>query len=138
MKNQLRHLAMTIGLSAVLGSSLLCASGKIGVADVPFSFRIGDRVLPPGSYTVSDRSNGLMELVNSDTQEGMLFIAGSNVWGKSEPKLVFNNYGDRYFLSQVWFSDQAAGHALAKSRLEKEVAATTSKTPGALASIRIK
>jgi len=137
MKNQLRRLLVTIGLSAVLGSSLLTASGKIGVADVPFSFRIADRVLPPGSYTVTDRSNGLMELRNTDTQQSMMFVAGSNVSGKSDPKLVFNHYGDRYFLSQVWFADQDSGHGLAKGHLEKEIAGTV-KTPGSLAAIRIK
>ncbi len=85
---------MTIGLSAVPGSSLLTTSGKLGVADVPFSFRI------------ADRSNGLMELWNTDTQQGMMFVAGSNVPGKSDPKPVFNHRGGRYFPSQVWFADQ--------------------------------
>ena len=95
-------------------------------------------VLPPGNYTVTDRSNSVMELWNTDTNEGMLFVAGPNVSGTSDPKLVFNHYGDRYFLSQVWFGDQGAGHALSKSRLEKEIAGTTAKTPGSLASIKIK
>src|SRR5712671_5520272 len=94
MKNQLRRLLVTIGLSAVLGSSLLNAqvSGKIGVSDVPFSFRIADRVLPPGNYTVTAHSNGLMELWNRDNKEGIMFVAGSNTTGKSDPKLVFDCY----------------------------------------------
>ena len=140
MKNQLRRLLVTVGLSAVLGSSLLNAqtSGKIGVADVPFSFRIADRVLPPGNYTVSARSGGVMELWNKDTQQGMMFLAGSHESGKSDPKLVFNCYGDRYFLSQVWFGNEDSGRVLAKGHLEKEIAGVSSNTPGSLASIRIK
>jgi hypothetical protein len=140
MKNQLRRLLVTIGLSAVLGSSLLNAqvSGKIGVSDVPFSFRILDRVLPPGNYSVTAHSNGLMELWNTDTQQGMMFLAGAHESGKSDPKLVFNCYGDRYFLSQVWLGNDDAGRTLAKGHLEKEIAGTGSKTPGSLASIRIK
>jgi len=140
MKNQLRRLLVTIGLSAVLGSSLLNAqvSGKIGVSDVPFSFRILDRVLPPGNYTVTAHSNGLMELWNTDTRQGMMFLSGSQESGKSEPKLVFNCYGDRYFLSQVWLGNEDAGRILSKGHLEKEIAGTGGKTPGSLASIRIK
>jgi len=140
MKNQLRRLLVTIGLSAVLGSSLLNAqtSGKIGNADVPFSFRIADRVLPPGTYTVTARANGLMELWNTGTQQGIMVMAGANMSGHSDPKLVFNCYGDRYFLSQVWFGNEDAGRVLAKGHLEKEIAGVGSKTPGSLASIRIK
>ncbi len=139
MKNQLRRLLVTIGLSAVLGSSLLNAqvNGKVATADVPFSFRIADRVLPPGNYTLTAHSNGLTQLWNTDTNQGMVFLSGSEMQGqRSEAKLVFNCYGDRYFLSQIWFGDDSS-RILAKGRLEKEIAGT-GKTPGSLASIKIK
>ena len=140
MKNHLRRLLVTIGLSAVLGSSLLNAQvyGKIAVADIPFSFRIADRVLPPGNYTVTAHSNGLTQLWNTDTHQSMAFLAGSEESNKQpDPKLVFTCYGDRYFLSQIWFGSGDRGRVLAKSRLEKEIAGST-KMPGALASIKIK
>jgi hypothetical protein len=140
MKNQLRRLLVTIGLSAVLGSSLLNAqtSGKIAVANVPFSFRIADRVLPSGNYTVTAHSNGLTELRNADNQQAMMFLTGSNLSSKKSDsaKLVFNCYGDRYFLSQIWLGNSDAGRVLPKGRLENEIAGT-GKTPGSLASIRI-
>jgi hypothetical protein len=139
MKNQLRRLLVTIGLSAVLGSSLLNAqvSGRVAKADVPFSFRIADRVLPAGNYTLTAHSNGLTQLWNTDTQQGMVFLAGSEMQGpQSDAKLVFNCYGDRYFLSQIWFGGDS-GRILTKGHLEKEIAGT-GKTPGSLASIKIK
>ncbi len=140
MKNQLRRLLVTIGLSAVLGSSLLNAQmyGKAAKADVPFSFRIADRVLPPGNYTVTARSNGLTQLWNTDTNQGMVFVANSEMQDpQSDAKLVFNCYGDRYFLAQIWFGSGDSGRVLPKGHLEKEIAGT-GKTPGSLASIRIK
>jgi hypothetical protein len=140
MKNQLRRLLVTIGLSAVLGSSLLNAQvyGKVATADVPFSFRIADRVLPAGNYTVTAHSNGLTQLWNKDTHQGMAFLSGSQMQGQpSDPRLVFNCYGDRYFLSQIWFGGSDPGRILAKSHLEKEIAGT-GKTSGSLASIKIK
>jgi hypothetical protein len=140
MKNQLRRLLVTIGLSAVLGSSLLNAqvNGRVATATVPFSFRIADRVLPPGNYTLTAHSNGLTQLWNTDTQQGMVFLTHSEMQGpESDPKLVFNCYGDRYFLSQIWYGGSDSGRILAKGRLEKEIAGT-GKTPGSLASIRIK
>jgi len=139
MKNQLRRLLVTIGLSAVLGSSLLNAqvNGQVATAAVPFSFRIADRVLPPGNYTLTAHSNGLTQLWNTDSQQGMVFLTHSEMQGpQSDAKLVFNCYGDRYFLSQVWLGNDD-GRILAKGHLEKEIAGT-GKTPASLASSRIK
>jgi len=83
MKNQLRRLLVTIGLSAVLGSSLLNAqvNGQVATAAVPFSFRIADRVLPPGNYTLTAHSNGLTQLWNTDSQQGMVFLTHSEMQG---------------------------------------------------------
>ncbi len=68
----------------------------------------------------------------------MVFLTHSEMQGpQSDAKLVFNCYGDRYFLSQIWFGSSDSGRILAKGRLEKEIAGT-GKTPGSLASIRIK
>ncbi len=43
---------------------------------------------------------------------------------KSESKLVFNRYGDRYFLSQVWTEGNSQGRQLLMSDREKEIAQT--------------
>jgi hypothetical protein len=37
-------------------------------------------------------------------------------------KLVFNRYGDQYFLSKIWAASSDSGRELPKSRLEREVA----------------
>ena len=41
---------------------------------------------------------------------------------KTESKLIFNRYGDRYFLSQVWTAGNSSGRQLLKSDREKEMA----------------
>lgn len=41
---------------------------------------------------------------------------------QSESKLVFNRYGNRYFLSQVWSAGKSRGQKLSRSDREKEVA----------------
>jgi hypothetical protein len=43
---------------------------------------------------------------------------------QSESKLVFNRYGDRYFLSQVWSEGNSQGRQLLKTAREKEIAQT--------------
>ena len=51
-----------------------------------------------------------------------LALSGS-VSGKavSETKLVFNKYGDQYFLAQVWVEGEEVGEQLPRTRIENEL-----------------
>src|SRR5260370_14924374 len=96
------RLMMTIGLPAVLGSSLMLAqSGPAGKADIPFGFYVRDTALPAGSYTVREANYpGIVQIVNNDTGKSILAMAPPNHSGNTaDSKLVFHKYGDRYFLS---------------------------------------
>ena len=140
MKTNFRRLALTIGLAAIAGAALLMAgtSGR-GTADIPFAFRVQDTELPQGTYVVAEMNvNGVLQIRNEDTGAAILVMAPARKLGTpGDPKLVFNRYGDRYFLSQVWFAGDDTGRTLNMGRLEKEIA-RTGGTPGILASIRIK
>ena len=48
-------------------------------------------------------------------------------------KLVFNRYGDQYFLSKIWTRSSDTGREFSKSRLEREVAAHSGVKPAATA-----
>ena len=39
-----------------------------------------------------------------------------------QTKLVFQRYGDQYFLSEIWMEGNKVGHQLAKSRREVKMA----------------
>jgi len=138
MKHQLSRIAMTVGLAAVMGSTLLLAamSGK-GTAEVPFDFQIQNRVLPAGMYSLThSNTDGILYIRNEGTGESIAFLAPLRKWAKADaPKLTFNRYGDRYFLSTIWFGGED-GCGLVKSRQEKEVSGDGK--PGVLASIRLK
>ncbi len=138
MKHQFSRIAMTVGLAAVMGSTLLLAatSGK-GTAEVPFDFQIQGRVLPAGMYSLThSNTDGILYIRNEGTGENIAFLAPVRKWSKSDdPKLTFNRYGDRYFLSAIWFGGED-GCGLVKSRQEKEVSGDGK--PGVLASIHLK
>jgi hypothetical protein len=53
-------------------------------------------------------------------------------------KLVFNRYGDQYFLSKIWTRSSLTGRGLTKSRLEREVAAHSGVKPAATAVAAVK
>ena len=138
MKNEFRRLLMAASVCTLVGSALLVADDTRSTAEVPFDFTVMNREMPAGTYVVEQINGGqALKVRNSDTKEAVLCIAAIREHGAGgEPRLVFNRYGDRYFLSQVWFYDQNSGVKLSKTRAEK--ALNTGKGSGVLAAIRMK
>jgi hypothetical protein len=72
------------------------------IAKVPFSFTIGNDVLPPNTYTVTANSPGVVELSSPDKHVRVTTAAyNGNIQSDHGSKLVFSRYGDQYFLRRV-------------------------------------
>jgi hypothetical protein len=71
-------------------------------ADIPFGFTVGNTYMPAGHYTVSSPEPGIVRLANDDTNAAATV---SDTHANSDPgrgsKLVFEKYGERYFLHHV-------------------------------------
>ncbi len=106
---------------------LYAISSKI-TANIPFDFMVGNKTLPAGSYRVGRSTTmGMMLVIQSADHRGSAFFLAHFVSAKSgqdkSAKLIFNKYGDQYFLSQVWSGEETDdGRRLMKSRREREVA----------------
>jgi hypothetical protein len=83
-------------------------------------------------YRVKIQSEHLI-LLRGDSGSG--FITTNPEIGKSSDKgkLVFQRYGDQYFLREVWAANSETGQKCVKSKLEREVEIAQSKAtqPGA-------
>lgn len=96
------------------------------VVNIPFDFVAGNLTLPAGEYAV--KAGGTMQtllLVDRKDATASAFLNTNAAVAneiQSESKLIFNRYGDRYFLSQVWTQGSSGGRQLLKSAREKEVA----------------
>ena len=95
------------------------------IASIPFEFTAGNRTLPAGDYTISRAENtpGMM-LIRSEDNHTSVFFSVENTYSRQIPKqteLVFNEVGERYFLSQVWVAGEDFGRELQKSRVEREL-----------------
>jgi hypothetical protein len=95
-------------------------------ANIPFQFHVGNTKLPAGEYTVrmvEDSDLTLMEISSADGSASTLFqvqeVEASTTPTKSE--LIFNKYGDQYFLAQLFDEGEASGSQLPESRYEKRV-----------------
>jgi hypothetical protein len=98
-------------VGSLLGLSLLpIAQAQVTVGldgNVPFAFHIGDVVLPAGNYSLrpSTVSPSILSIQASDQPAGtIMFPCSIRIQAASAQNthLVFNRYGNTYFLSQVW------------------------------------
>jgi hypothetical protein len=129
MKRQAYSLISLLSLLLMAGSAI--AQTVQVRANIPFNFAVGSKTFPAGTYdlgTISDDTK-MLQLRARDGDSSMM--VGSNAAENLKPadktKLVFNQYGDRYFLSQLWIAGETRGRQLPKTSREKEVATELAK-----------
>jgi hypothetical protein len=117
-------------IGVVLGMSTISAYGQIIgqlEADIPFTFHAGGTKLPPGKYVIhvlggSDLT--VMEIQSADGRTSALFEV-REAQDSTKPKmseLVFNHYGNRYFLSKLFDDGEKVGSAVVDSGYSKQYA----------------
>jgi hypothetical protein len=117
-------LLVTLGLSAAVVSANAQSAPKV-VADVPFEFSVGYKTMPAGEYsvqTVVSAGDGLL-IRSTDGKSSALRLseATERAKDKSQARLVFHRYGERYFLAQVWSGSNNIGRQLLKSQEESAI-----------------
>src|SRR5262245_13654642 len=100
-----RHALATM-LSLLLTPALVPLYAQSLKFVVPFDFAAAQATLPAGEYHVSSNvpAQGMIRLSGANgSSNAICFASGIESGSPSDKaKLVFNRYGDRYFLSQVW------------------------------------
>jgi hypothetical protein len=125
MTRQMRWFASaTLFLAAVTGSSQ--AQTVDMKVRIPFNFVAEDNTLPAGEYVVTRLGRGkeMMRLARNDGPE-LVTLIPTHVQLSVRPDhgtLIFNKYGNRYFLSEVRRAKDNVGLKLHRSSLEAEIA----------------
>ena len=122
-----RHAFVTALLGLVLTSTLAPVYGQSMKVDIPFDFVAAQATLPAGEYRVSrnDPAQGVVRLISSKGSSAICLTSGIQSNRPSNTaKLVFNRYGNHYFLSQVWAQGHTTGQVLRPSKAEREIART--------------
>ncbi len=94
-------------------------------AEIPFQFHVGTRELPAGKYRIhlDEASLRIMEITSADGSASALFQVEESD-AKSAPaqsELIFNKYGDNYFLAKLYDEGNPSGSELLESRYEKQL-----------------
>lgn len=117
----------------LVGSARAGTSGSSVVVNVPFDFVVAGQTLPAGEYLVrrstlvSAEGLAISSLANKTTGVFVLTAAVQSNERQRESRLVFNRYGNQYFLSQLWTTGEASGRETIKSSHERKLSRELAK-----------
>jgi hypothetical protein len=129
MSNTILNKLRFFGAYALLAaSSVLAQAGQKVVANVPFNFMARNQHFAAGSYTLTpDISRAIVLIRGEEDSLFALSISTESRKISSCARLIFNRYGDQYFLSEVWPAGTSAGRQLLPSKAELEIARNGAK-----------
>lgn len=120
-----------IALFVLVGSMAVAApaqsSGRTRlIANIPFQFSVGDKLLPAGEYTVVQvnptSDHAVLQLRSRDGSVSAMVQTNAAISKATEnAKLVFNRYGNKYFFAQAWIDGERNGLQASKPRAERTI-----------------
>src|SRR5215510_1662639 len=123
MNTQVYKALAVIAFLALLSVPVTQAQSDTLVANIPFDFHVGKASLPSGVSNIKPVAQQALMIQSKDGQGVVATtIAVDSPKSLNTGKLVFNRYGDQYFLSKVLPPGASTGRELPKSRNEIEVA----------------
>jgi hypothetical protein len=91
-------------------------------ATIPFEFRVGSALMPAGSYVIEYSDTNKVWFRNQDGRETAVALANTSTGDVVPPaKLVFNKYGERYFLSETLAANGHDAMTFVPTKLEKSI-----------------
>jgi len=126
MKKHILPILAIVGIAVMLvANSASADSGTELRASIPFDFTVGKTLMPAGQYTVRTDHIGSGVLCIEARDGGRPVMIMTNTayaaHSKNESSLVFQRYGNQYFLSKVWTVGSDIGCELIKTRAEREI-----------------
>lgn len=111
MKNQILRSVAIFGLFFMLAMTSVQAQTPSRVeVKVPFDFAAGKVLFKAGIYSIKKVSDNTLAIRSIDGKTTKLVDAPLTIGSrdfKAGERLVFNQYGNQYFLSQVWLSNDS-------------------------------
>jgi hypothetical protein len=119
-------------MKQIIATVLLALAGLVTVqsalaqnyrvkASIPFNFVVGSNKLPAGTYTFSSPDNLALQVQNDKQYATVLSSVRADDVQSEKVRLIFNMYGDQYFLSKILCPSSNLNLKLPVSRLEKKV-----------------
>ncbi len=126
-----RHKLLSLFIALVFALTLYPNKAQAQIVgdlevNIPFQFHAGNVKLPPGKYSIHMLDNtdlGVMEITSADGSTSALFDVQSAQANTSPAKseLIFDKYGNRYFLANLFDEGHPSGSQVLESRYEKRI-----------------
>jgi hypothetical protein len=95
-----------IAATLLAAASLMAPTGASAQsklqATIPFDFTVGENKLPAGTYVIDYVQPQTIVLRNTNKNTAVFAVLTSSEEVRKSPKrMIFNKYGDKYFLSEI-------------------------------------
>ncbi len=110
-------------LASTMGAAVSTAAAQgTSTVNIPFAFHVGSTLMPAGVYRVQSLDQRVFRLYSEDRDRSALALA-TTTSGSTAPakKLVFNRYGNHYFLSAILDTRGECEKSFAPSKLERTI-----------------
>jgi hypothetical protein len=112
-------------------------------ANIPFQFHAGNVRLPAGRYFIHVLDNTdltVMEIISADGSTSALFdVQGTQATSSpAKSELIFDKYGNRYFLAKLFDEGNPSGSQVLESRYEKRISQASAEGQEHVAALRRK
>jgi hypothetical protein len=127
MKKQAITMMAVVVFFVTLAVTSVQAQGVNMSVTIPFDFTVGGKTLPAGEYYLQRTADGARPVTQIRSRDKILSIylpqshPVQDMEVPQESKLVFNKYGDQFFLSQVWIFGRRIGEELPRTSKERGV-----------------
>jgi len=118
-------LGLVLGFSALLFlPQAVSAQADVVTLDIPFEFMVENTMLPAGTYQITKVKDGNYRIANQKGDQKAMFMTetATNPTPVASFTLMFNVYGDKYYLAKFFHQGMTVGDALRQTAAEKELA----------------
>lgn len=126
---QKRFFVALAALVLTVGAAFAQTNARL-LANIPFEFRAGDVSFPAGNYDIRPEvAPGVVLIKCTGCKAAGMIMTGNlrslNV--HEQGTLVFNRYGNKYFLSKIWTAGFDSGRSFRQTKAEQEWARQASR-----------
>jgi hypothetical protein len=125
-----RQYWLALFIAAALALTIIPSKAQAQIVDdievnIPSQFHAGNVKLPAGQYRIhlDDSDLTVMEISSADESTSALFQVEDTKTDSTPAKseLIFNIYGDRYFLAKLFEEGSSSGNQVPQSRYQKRI-----------------
>lgn len=139
LTSSLLSCVLAIGVLASAPTAIAQSSGSTVKVNIPFAFQAGSQRLPAGIYHIALMSDQqvLFRGPGRDASGFVMFHSAQTLNAASKSSVVFDRYGNSYYLHQIWTAGDSIGRECAKSRAEKETIQAENNQPPTLVELAL-